>query len=204
MSEEVKDTRPMPSIGVSDYTFFPVKSDTKTGTEYGEAVVLPGTVEIKPTDNGGVSKFDADNGAYISNSYIEKMGHDITNADIPPEVDAMWRGMKNVNGMVSVSGITKTPYFGVAWRVLKADATYRYVRYLKGSYSFASHVGAKTKPSDGDPDYQTAEATFTAVQRISDGNYYQYIDETSLSEGDKAVIAEKWFSDMSWMPASQA
>ena len=23
----------------------------------------------------------------------KKLGHDITNADIPPEVDAMWRGL---------------------------------------------------------------------------------------------------------------
>ena len=91
--------RPLPTIGVDKYTFFPLTEDTAESLTYGTAVALPGTVEIAPTDTGGSDVFDADNGAYCTETYIEKMGHDITNADIPPEVDAMWRGieMKNVH-----------------------------------------------------------------------------------------------------------
>lgn len=172
--------KPLPTIGVDKYTFFKVNEDSVSGTEYGEAYNLKGTVEIAPTDSGGSDVFDADNGAYEASSYIEKLGHDITNADIPPEVDAMWRGLTRKNGVVEVGNDVKTVYFGVAWRILKSDGSYRYVRYYKGSYSFASNVGGKTKPSSGSIDKQTAKATYTAVQRDFDNNYYAYFDESDL------------------------
>lgn len=193
--------KPLPTIGVDKYTFFNVVSDGADGTVYGEGVNLKGLVEIAPTDAGGSNTFDADNGAYETASYIEKIGHEITNADIPPEVDALWRGLNTENGVVEVGNDTATVYFGVAWRVLKSDGSYRYVRYYKGSYSFASNVGGKTKPSSGSIDNQTAKATYTAVQRDFDNNYYAYIDETDLPEDiSKETLEDKWFTDMNWYP----
>lgn len=193
--------KPLPTIGVDKYTFFNVVSDDENGTVYGEGINLKGIVEIALTDAGGSDTFDADNGAYETASYIEKLGHEITNADIPPEVDAMWRGLEKKNGVVEVGNDTATVYFGVAWRILKSDGSYRYVRYYKGSYSFASNVGGKTKPSSGSIDKQTAKAAYTAVQRDYDSNYYAYIDESDLGEGiTKETLEEKWFTDMNWYP----
>ena len=80
--------KPLPTIGVDKYYYFPMTADTAEGTTYGTAKPLPGLVEIAPTDTGGSDTFDADNGAYSTTNYIEKMGHEITNADIPPEVEA--------------------------------------------------------------------------------------------------------------------
>lgn len=193
--------KPLPTIGVDKYTFFKVNEDSVSGTEYGEAYNLKGTVEIAPTDSGGSDVFDADNGAYEASSYIEKLRHDITNADIPPEVDAMWRGLTRKNGVVEVGNDVKTVYFGVAWRILKSDGSYRYVRYYKGSYSFASNVGGKTKPSSGSIDKQTAKATYTAVQRDFDNNYYAYFDESDLpSNITRDEFENKWFTDMNYYP----
>lgn len=193
--------KPLPTIGVDRYTFFNIVSDDENGAEYGEGVNLKGIVEIAPTDAGGSDTFDADNGAYETTTYIEKIGHEITNADIPPEVDAVWRGLERNNGVVEVGNDTATVYFGVAWRILKSDGTYRYVRYYKGSYSFASNVGGKTKPSSGSIDKQTAKATYTAVQRDYDNKYYAYFDESDLPDGITGdELEENWFSDMNWYP----
>ena len=148
--------KPYPTIGVDKYTYFPITADTAEETTYGTAVELRGTVEIAPTDAGGNEVFDADNGAYCVTPYLEKMGHEITNADITPETDAAWRGLTLKNGGVEMGGDAKTVYFGVAWRIKKSDGTYRYVRYYKGAYAFASNVGGKTKPSEGAPEHQTA------------------------------------------------
>ena len=91
--------------------------------------------------------------------------------------------------------------FGVAWRILKSDGSYRYVRYYKGSYSFASNVGGKTKPSSGSIDKQTAKATYTAVQRDFDNNYYAYFDESDLpSNITRDEFENKWFTDMNYYP----
>lgn len=196
--------KPMPKIGVDKYTFFPVTTDSSESTTYGAPVALPGVAEIAPTDAGGSEVFSADNGAYCTTNYLEKLGHEITNADIPPAVDAMWRGVELKNGGVEVDGNTKTVYFGVTWRVLKADNTYRYIRYYKGSYSFAPNVGGKTKPAEGAPEMQTAQATYTAVQRDSDGKYLYYIDESDLPAGiTREQFETEWFSDMDYYPTAE-
>lgn len=201
MANEIK--RPLPTIGVDKYTFFPVTADTEESLTYGTAVSLPGTVEISPTDTGGSDVFDADNGAYEVESYIEKLGHEITNADIPPEVDAMWRGLTMKNGLVSVSNNAGAPKFGVAWRILKSDGSYRYVRYLKGSYSFASNVGGKTKPSQGASEKQTAKATYTAVQTAKDGTIYEYIDQDKVPDKlTREAFEAEWFKSPTYTPAA--
>lgn len=194
--------KPRPTIGVDRYTFFPVTEDTSTGTVYGEAYHLKGTVEIAPTDSGGSDTFDADNGAYEVETYLENMGHDITNADIPPEVDMMWRGLTANKGVAEVGTVTSAPHFAVAWRITKSGGTHRYVRYYKGKYSFASNVGGKTKPSSGAAEKQTTQANFTAEKRESDDLYYGYIDEADIPAGvTKAAFEEKWFSDPNYYPA---
>ena len=79
-------------------------------------------------------------------------------AGIPPEVDAMMRGLELKDNGVEVGKKTNAPYFGVAWRVTKSNGHYRLVRYYKGKYGFASPVGAKTKPSEDAAEKQTAKA----------------------------------------------
>lgn len=199
--------RPLPTIGVDKYTFFELISDTAEGVAYGAAVALPGTVQISATDNGAADTFDADNGIYEVETYIEKMGHEIENADITPEVDAMWRGLERMNGAVVVGKTMGTRYFGVAWRILKTDGTYRYVKYFKGSYSFASNVGGKTRPSDGAANKQTAKATYTAVQREYDDGIYMYIDQCDVElDGEYADLAEfeaAWFGDMATLTGDE-
>jgi phi13 family phage major tail protein len=202
------NSKPTPVIGVDKYTFFEVTSDTADGVAYGAPYSLPGTVQISPSDSGGSDTFDADNGAYVVDTYLEDLGHEIENADVPPEVDAMWRGLELKNGALIVDGLPKTVYFGVAWRLLKADGTYRYVKYFKGAYSLPSNVGGKTKPSSGASEKQTAKSTYTAVKRDYDNRVYMYIDQSDIviksgaSSSDKNTFAsleafeDKWFSDM--------
>ena len=206
MAGTTQAKKPMPTIGVDKYTFFKLLTDDEEGSTYDEAQGLPGTVEIAPTDSGETDVFDADNGAYVVDAYVDKRGHDITNADIPPEVDMAWRGLTAVNGMVQVKGdVIKAPYFAVAWRITKADGTFRYVRYVKGTYSFASAVGGKTKPSQGASEKQTAQATFTAVARDCDKICYEYIDSDKLPEGlTVAEVETGWFSDPNYQPVKSA
>ena len=72
MANEVLKNKPMPTIGVDNYTIFKLTADGKgTGiATYDKAVRIPGTVEIAPTDNGGTDVFEADNEAYYIESYI--------------------------------------------------------------------------------------------------------------------------------------
>ena len=59
---------------------------------------MPGTVQITPTDSGGTAPFEADNTIYEIDSYVEKMGHEIENADVPPEVETVARTGKPLVG----------------------------------------------------------------------------------------------------------
>ena len=122
---------PMPTLGISNYTIFKMLTDdAATGkATYDTAIPFPGTVEIAPTDNGLTDTFDADNKAYYTESYIEKLGHEITNADIPPEIDALMRGLDTVDGGIEYKGIVEAPNFGVAWEVMKPNGAARFIRY---------------------------------------------------------------------------
>ncbi len=194
-------TRPLPTVGVDKYTFFAVASDDDTGTIYDDGAELLGTVEIAPFDESSSEIFASDNGVYDTITITGRLGHTLTNADIPPAVDAAWRGHNTVNGVCEVSDSGAAAYFGVAWRVMKSDGSYRYVRFYKGAYSFGSHTGGRTRAqSSYSP--QTAKAEYTAVRRISDGAYYAYIDEGDLPDGVTAEeLEENWFSDLNWYPA---
>lgn len=200
-------TKPMPRVGVDFYTVFEMQDDgiAEAGkATYGEAVRIPGTVEIAPTDSGATENFDADNGVYLVEDYLEKMGHEITNADIPPAVDALLRGLTLKDGGVEVGKTSHAPYFATAWRISMADGGYRLVRYYKGKYAFASPVGGKTKPSEGAGEKQTATATYTAAPRDCDGKYYYYLDTKDLPENVSVETAmEKWFSDPNWYPSDE-
>lgn len=201
---EFTNRKPLPTIGVDRYTFFKVKSDTAAGLTYEAPYSLKGTVQITPTDSGGSDTFAADNGLYDLEVYTEKIGHDIENADIPPEVDAYWRGLELKNGAFIHDGSSKTVYFAVAWKLTKSDGSHRYVKFFKGGYSLASNVGGKTKPASGASDKQTAKATYTAVKPDYNGNMYMYIDEADVKIGETgegsfrtiAEFEEAWFSDM--------
>lgn len=204
------NTKPLPTIGIDRYTFFKVTKDDDTGISYAAPKSLKGMVQLTPSDSGGSDTFDADNGAYVVDSYLEKTGHEIESADIPPEIDALWRGLDLVNGGVLVKGEPKQVYFGVAWRILKSDGTYRYAKYFKGAYSFASNVGGKTKPSSGASDKQTAKATYTAVKTDYNGAILYYVDQadiqitsgttsTSTTFKSLADFETAWFSKMDTM-----
>lgn len=199
------NTKTMPTIGVDKYTFFKLLTDTKEGATYEEGITLEGTKQITPNDSGTNSVYDADNGPYVSIAGLENIGHELSCADIPPDVDAQWRGVeKGENGVVMVGDNPGLTYFAVAWRTLKADGTYRYVKYLKGTYSFASNVGGTTKPSSGSIEFQDATATYTAVKRDYDGNYYSFIDQVDIPETEKDTFEENWFSDASYFPGDAA
>ena len=56
-----------------------------------------------------------------------------TQADIDnavAEAKAQWRGLELKDSGVEVSNNVKTTYFGVAWRVLKKDGSYRFTLIL--------------------------------------------------------------------------
>ncbi len=198
--------KPKTTIGVSQYTIFPVDKDASTGTTYLDAIPVPGTVEIAPTDSGNAENFDADDEPYEVDSYIESMGHELTNADIPPDVEAVIRGLDLKDNGVEYDKDTpgKAPYCGVAWKVRKSDGHFRLVRYYKGKYAFASNVGGQTRPSQGAPEHQTATSTYAAVPRDSDGKIYYYLDTDNLPEGvSEAEALENWFTDLSWYPSTE-
>lgn len=198
-------TKTFPKIGVDNYTMFLLKDDDmKTGqATYDEPVHIPGTVEVSLTDNGATSPFDADNKAYWIESYIEKMGHELTNADITPELDAMMRGLELVDGGLEYAGNPDPPYFAAAWMILMGDGSKRLVRYYKGKYGFASNIGGKTKSSEGASEAQTASVTYSAVKRDCDDKAYYVLDTKSLPETiTEAEAIEKWFSDPNWYPSN--
>lgn len=202
MANGVKQIRKTSNTkGVSHYTFWLLKEDTAAGTVYGDAYQFPGLVNVTLTDSGGVAVDDADNGAYEAVAYTEKIGHDIENVDIPPEVDAMWRGAEpDKFGGFTYGKDNKQAYFAAAWRLDKVEGWHRYFRSYKGAYTLASNAGGKTAPSSGAPEFQHAKASYTALNRDFDGAVYYLLDDRDMTDEQKAKMEENWFTDPNWFP----
>ena len=189
------------TIGVDKYTFWELTEDALTGAVYGPAYQFPGTISVTLTDSSGTSVIDADNGAYEALSYTEKIGHDLENVDIPPEVDALWRGVEpDEFGGVAYDKNTKQKYFAAAFRLEKAGGWHRYFRCYKGIYSFAPSANGKTKPSSGAPEAQTAKASYAALNRDYDDKVMYILDDRDMTDEQRAEIAVKWFEDPDWFP----
>lgn len=194
--------KPLPTIGVDKFTYFPLVTELTTGSVYSQGTTLPGTVSVEITDTAGTANFDADNVAYESAAYTENGGFTLTNASIPPDVAAEWRGMPRMAGAYVQRGVSRDAYFGVAWRVLISSGKHLYYKSFKGKFAFADAVGATTKPSSGAPTFKTSTATYSRLSR-ADEMQFAYIMEDNIEPLlgiSVAEFEEKWFTDGNYCP----
>ncbi|GHU54528.1 hypothetical protein AGMMS49975_15050 [Clostridia bacterium] len=195
--------QPLPTIGFDKYTYWNLLTDTPTGRTYGAAKSLLGNVSVEPTDTANTETFDADNVAYASFPYIENEGHTLTGADITPEVYADFTGVSLDESGGYEPDRGNTPQFAVAWRLMKSDKTFRYVRYNKGIFSTPPNVGGTTKPSQGAPTFGTATVTYKALDTIFGKKYY-FIDESAILALGLTIeeFEAEFFNDPNYKPAA--
>ena len=86
--------------------------------------------------------------------------------------------------------------------MMKSNGAYRYIRIFSAK-AVPNEEKAQTK--GGSINFQTNGFSLKGAKRLKDGLYYEMLDDDdpSLPAGvTAALIAEKWFSSVSWEVAA--
>lgn len=182
---------PSSVVGLKKFTLAPITEDIETGTTYGTIVRVPGLIEatVTPSTTDADIQY-ADDVEYDALNPDPDIALKVTMADFPLDVQSKLFGSKlNADGTLWRNASDKAPYFAVGFMSEKADGTYRYVWLLK---TRAKPLTENYKTKEGTTiTRQTGEIEFTAIKRISDGNYQVVADEGLNSFTGGATFLDK-------------
>lgn len=193
----------IPMVGVDKLAYAKVTSNTTSAYTAETPKMIPGLTEAGVNLNPQTSTFYADNGAYDTATAMGEFDIAVACADVPPamKADLFGYGYDSTTGLGSVSDIN-APSVAILYRMMKSNGAYRYIRIFSAK-AVPNEEKAQTK--GGSINFQTNGFSLKGAKRLKDGLYYEMLDDDdpSLPVGvTAALIAEKWFSSVSWEVAA--
>ncbi len=201
-----KNTNYLPMIGVDKLAYALVTEDNTGGYEADTPKLVPGLTEVGFNINAQNALFHADNGPYAAATALGDIDVAIACADVPPSMrpDLYGHAYNAETGELD-EGDLNAPYIAVMYRIQKSNGKYRYVKIYKAK-AVPKEETVQTK--GGSVNFQTNGFSLKAVKRNFDGVYRRILDEDDPALEAKGItsemLAEKWFSDVSWSVADEA
>lgn len=192
----------VPVIGLDNFHYTPITSDTTTSTVYGTAVKVPNVTQCNINFNSAIETFFADDGPAVVYSQIGEVEIEVGVADLSPTDYAFLIGADYARGVVEYGTGASAPDVAISFRSQKADGSYRYLTVLKGKFS-VPEANHETK-ADG-VNFQPQTLMFKGVQRLSDGKVFRRIDsnDTNLPSGVTATtLLTNFFANPNYVPAA--
>lgn len=186
-------------VGLDNFHFSKVVSDTEAGLVYGEMVAVPNTIEINVNLNSSLATLFADNKPAIVHSVLGVADVSIVKASLPNEFLAEILGNKMQGALRHITPDQVSPYVGLAWRQLYSDGSYAYVKLYKGKFSEPEN-NSKTQEDGVEFQTKTINANFVATTFkavADDGKEFSYMC-TTVDETDPDYTNEgnDWFKAM--------
>lgn len=193
----------VPMVGVDMLHYGLVTGDTTASYDVEVINKVPGTTEAGFNMNGQSATFYADNGAYDNATAMGDFDVSVACADVTPQMKGDLYGFEydKTTGELSAGDIN-SPYVAILYRIQKSNGAYRYVKIFKAK-AVPNEEKAQTK--GGSINFQTNGFTLKAAKRLLDGKYHKTLDsdDPNLPEGvTNEIIAEKWFTDINWVPSA--
>jgi phi13 family phage major tail protein len=172
-------------IGVKNFHYAKLTSDSESGVKYESPVKVPGLVTININPNPSVETLFADDAPFETAATTGQITAEISLADLPLDVQADLLGHTlDANGQLKVKADDTPPYVAIGFESLKSNGSKRYVWLVKGKFS-EPEDNNETK---GDSiNFQSATITASFVSREYDGIWKIVGDEdaTGWSEPTK-------------------
>jgi phi13 family phage major tail protein len=182
-------TTKKPLIGLDNFYYALLNSDTTAGVSYQTPTALKGAITVSYNPNSEVSTLFADDGPYDTAESIGEVELEVGIADISQEDYAAIMGHTITGGVMDVSASDQPVDVAFGFRAKRSNSGYSYFWFLKGKFSKPS-MDHETK---GDKiSWQTPKMTGKFVQRIYDGLYEKTTrnDATDYTDG----IGTAWFT----------
>lgn len=181
----------MATIGLSNFHYAILNSDTTSGTTYGTPVHVIGlrSATITPTTSEATLYYDnmaAETFSSLSDISIEiEMGH-LTLAE-----QAALLGHTYADGQMVASKDDVAPYVAIMFEALHGDGSKKLVKLYKGKFAEVT----ETYNTNGENiEFTSPKITATFVSRISDGKWKAVFDERET--GADATIASAWYTSV--------
>lgn len=127
----------LPAISAERYTIFKMTDDSSSGSVYESGNEISGTVQLIPSTMTKCEYVRSDTGIFDSVTYLYKTMHTLKLTGLSEEIFTTLLGEANEDGTFSIKEIPKQQYFAVAYRIKDLDGTYRYYKWLKGTFTIS-------------------------------------------------------------------
>ena len=178
----------MAMTGVDGLQYAILSKDEVTGVTYGEFVKIPGTVKIdvKPASNS--ASIYADNAPYATATSLGDIDVEIELANFTLEDQAALLGHRvDAKGVMVSAADDIAPYTCFAFRGLKDNDKYMYVKLLKGKFQ-EPETSNETKGDS--PKFGTATLKGKFVARTYDKAWKRVLDADAkgYTAGDETAF----------------
>lgn len=175
-------------IGVDNFAYAIMTSDTVSGCTYLAPKTVPGIVKISVDTASGRTPFYADNGVQEYAQVPGEIKVAIELGTLPLSVQADFLGHTLSNGQIVRNKNDKAPYVAIFYRRKKSNGSYRYKKVLKCLFGYFKD-DAETIAAT--PKVQTDTLDAVAMPRIFDGNWDKSADQDETGYVD---VSSTWFT----------
>ena len=122
-------------IGLDNFYYSLLSTDTTAGVTYQAPVALKGAVSVSVNMNSEVTTIFADDGPFDTAESMGQIELDITIVDCSQEDYAALMGHTIVAGVLNESVSDQPPDLAFGFRALRSNSAYSYIWLLKGKFS---------------------------------------------------------------------
>lgn len=155
-------------IGLDNFYYSIITTDTSAGVTYQTPVALKGAVSVSVNPNSEVTTLFADDGPYDTAESIGQIEVDMTIADMSQEDYAAIMGHTISGGVMTELASDSPVDLAFGFRAKRSNGAYSYMWLLKGKFS-KPEVKHETKSDK--LNFQTLTFKGKFVQRTYDGKY---------------------------------
>ena len=176
-------------IGLSNFYYSLLNSDTTAGISYQTPVALKGALSVAYNPNSEVSTLFADDGPYDTAESIGEIELEVGVADISQEDYAALMGHTITGGVMEELSTDQPVDCAFGFKAKRSNGSYSYFWFLKGKFS-KPEIEHETK---GDKlSWQTPKMMWKGVARVYDSRFkYSTRDD---ADDYTAATGTGWFS----------
>ena len=178
-------------IGLDQFYYALLNSDTTAGVSYQTPVALKGAITVAYNPNSEVATLFADDGPYDTAETIGEIELEVGIADISQEAYAAIMGHTITGGVMAEDSTDQPVDLAFGFRAKRSNGGYSYYWFLKGKFSKPS-MDHETK--GGTISWQTPTMGGKFVARVYDG-LYKYSTRDDATDYT-AAIGTAWFSSV--------
>lgn len=178
-------------IGLDNFYYSLLSTDTTAGVTYQAPVALKGAVSVSVNMNSEVTTIFADDGPFDTAESMGQIELDITIVDCSQEDYAALMGHTIVAGVLNESVSDQPPDLAFGFRALRSNSAYSYIWLLKGKFS-KPEIKHETKSDK--LVFQTLMFKAKFTQRVYD-RLYKKSTRTDATDYT-AAIGSAWFSSV--------